>query len=235
MKLRNVDREIKEKYLGMSEDAASDWDDLIKVVNRNIKEYANIHRDFTNGVTTLTYSNDKKESIKNIIINATLSKFDRIVSDLKAIKQLYVDKAAPSTTTKDQMELSFIEKELAVMTNEELEEYYTENYLNTSISRLCVIERKKRKNNNSMQMSKVFDYESLTPTDHVTEKFDEKIKYYASIRQVASGSFVLPYESDEESEPTIKMIGWRSFFNEIENNAVRGKDIDVDYFIEYIM
>lgn len=235
MKLRNVDREIKEKYLEMSEDAASDWDDLIKVVNRNIKEYANIHREFTNGVTTLTYSNDKKESIKNIIINATLSKFDRIVSDLKAIKQLYIDKASPSTTTKDQMELSFIEKELAVMTNEELEEYYTENYLDTSISRLCMIERKKRKNNHTMQLSNVFDCEDLPSTDNVTEKIDTKIKYYASIRQVASGSFVLPYESDEESEPTIKMIGWKSFFKEIENNAVRGKDIDVDYFIEYIM
>lgn len=117
--------------------------------------------------------------------------------------------------TTDPLELSFVEKELKVMTETELMEYYKENYLDTNIVRLLQIEYKARKGHKEGKVR--VELPEYNIDDSVISRIDSDIKRTFGMRQITGTMCVFIEKVDEYGTPVPRLISWNTIFEEIEN------------------
>lgn len=215
MKLREVTQETKQKYLNEVAATVQNYDDMIKAIDTKFSKYGLLHYQQTQNVLNLAYAKEKKEELRAEIKNINITTLDTIAAQLKDIKERYIKEVTPSTAITDPLELDFIEKELKVMTDKELLDYYKENYLDTNIVRLCNIEHKARSGyREGKAMMSLPDY---GVEDDVTKKIDSEIKRTIGMRQVVGTMCAFVGRIDETGTPVPKLISWNTVFEEIEN------------------
>lgn len=231
MKLREITQETKQKYLNEVITTVQNYDAMIKTIDQKFAKYGLLHYQQTQNILDLNYAKDKKEELKVEIKNINTSTLDNIVTQLKGIKERYIKEVAPATSITDPLELSFIEKELKVMTDKELLDYYKENYLDTNIVRLCNIENKARHNSKE---GKIFmPLPEYGVEDEVTSKIDNEIKLTIGMRQVTSSRCSFVGEIDETGTPVPKITPWNTVFGEIEKrNMQRPVKVSLKDFIQ---
>lgn len=219
MKLREVSQETRNKYLNEVTTTLVNYDEMIKDIDLKFRQYGLLHYQQTQNVLNLNYARDKKEGLKVDIKNINTTTLDQVVAKLKDIKERYIKECTPATAITDPLELSFIEKELKVMTDKELLDYYKENYLDTNIVRLVNIEYKAR---NHHQDGKVMmPLPEYGVDDIVTSKIDKEIKVTAGMRGIVGTMCVFVGEIDDTGSPVPKIISWNTVFEQVEKRNMQ--------------
>ncbi len=229
MKLRQITDEQKQSFMDEARAVIENWDDFIKQIDGKLKKYGMVHLSQTKEVMGLRLAKERKEELIAAMKNLNVSTIDDIVTDLKEIKERYINKIAPQKATTDPLELSFIEKELLVMKDEEVVDYYKENYLDKNITRLCKIEFNRRKNLNGVNLVPLQDF---GVQDSVTDEIDKSIKFYLGLRQFTSNSCCFIGAIEETGTPVPKMIAWTTIISEVEHrNMQRNVHVSLKDFI----
>lgn len=214
MKLREVTEATKAKYLNQVDAITKDYDDMISKINGKFAKYGLIQYQMSQGILDTNYAKKQKEALKTEIKNINVTTLDQIVEKLKAIKEAYIKEVAPATAITDPLELSFIEKELKVMTDKELLDYYKENYMDTNIVRLIEIEHKARHGYKDGKV--VMPLPEYGVEDGVTKQLDAEIKTAIAMRSVVSTMCVFVGAIDETGTKVPKMISWGTVFEQVE-------------------
>ncbi|WP_313563198.1 hypothetical protein, partial [Ruminiclostridium cellobioparum] len=187
---------------------------MIKNMDQKFEKYGLIHYQQTQNILSLAYAQEQKDALKAEIRNINISTLNQIVADLKAIKEEYIKESIPLATT-DPLELSFVEKELKVMTETELMEYYKENYLDTNIVRLLQIEYKARKGHKEGKVR--VELPEYNIDDSVISRIDSDIKRTFGMRQITGTMCAFIEKVDEYGTPVPRLISWNTIFEQIEN------------------
>lgn len=214
MKLRQITEESKKNYLQKVAATVYSYTPMIKNMDQKFEKYGLIHYQQTQNILSLAYAQEQKDALKAEIRNINISTLNQIVADLKAIKEEYIKESIPLATT-DPLELSFVEKELKVMTETELMEYYKENYLDTNIVRLLQIEYKARKGHKEGKVR--VELPEYNIDDSVISRIDSDIKRTFGMRQITGTMCVFIEKVDEYGTPVPRLISWNTIFEEIEN------------------
>ena len=220
MKLREVTAETKEKFVNQVTAITQDYDAMIKAINSKLAKYCLTHYQQSQGILALNYSRVQKEALKVEIKNTNVSALDHIVVTLKTIKESYIKEVTPATAITDTLELGFIEKELTVMNDKELMEYYQENYLDSNITRLIQIEHKKR--HGAAEGALFMPLPEYGVVDEVTKQIDAEIKAAVAMRSVTGSMCVFVGSLDETGTKVPKMISWGTVFEQAEQRNKSG-------------
>lgn len=214
MKLREVSEAQKQKYNYDITSVTKDYDGMISKINGLLLQYGDVHYRMTNDIISVNHAKERKEALKVDIKNTNIATLDLIITKLKDIKEKYIKDIAPVTAITDTLELSFIEKELRVMKDKELLDYYKENYLDTNIVRLIEIEYKTRKDHKDSSV--IRELPKYSAVDTFTTRIDNEVKTVVGLRQVVGHSlcFQVPVE-DESTKPV--MIPWTTVLQQVEN------------------
>lgn len=219
MKLRQVTEEVKQKYLNEVTATVQDYDAMIKAIDAKLVPYGAAHFQQTKGVLSLNYAKEKKDALKVEIKNINTSALDSIISKLKGIKERYIKEVAPATATTDPLELSFIEKELKVMTESEFREFYEVNYLDTNIVRLCNIENKAR--HGYKDGKTVMPLPEYGVEDGITKRIDKEVKTAVAMRSTVETMCVFAGAIDETGSVVPKMLPWNTVFEQVEKRNMK--------------
>ncbi len=214
MKLRQITEESKKNYLQKVAATVYSYTPMIKNMDQKFEKYGLIHYQQTQNILSLAYAQEQKDALKAEIRNINISTLNQIVADLKAIKEEYIKESIPLATT-DPLELSFVEKELKVMTETELMEYYKENYLDTNIVRLLQIEYKARKGHKEGKVR--VELPEYNIDDSVISRIDSDIKRTFGMRQITGTMCAFIEKVDEYGTPVPRLISWNTIFEQIEN------------------
>lgn len=215
MKLREVTEERKNYFENKVISTLNNYNDMIAETDKMLFRYGVIHYNQTQNKYSLQFAKEQKEALKVEIKNLNVSTLDKVIADLKEIKENYIDEIGPKVSTTDIIELNFIEKELKVMSDSELLDYYKENYLDKNITRLVKIEYRGRKgliNGNRI----IIDLPDYDVKDDMTINLDTQIKKVVGLRQVASNMCSFVGEIDSTGTPVPKLIPWNTVFANVE-------------------
>lgn len=214
MKLREITEAQKQKYMYDITSVTKNYDEMIPKINGLLLQYGSIHYKMTIDEISVNYAKDQKEALKVQMKNINVTALDQIVATLKETKEKYIKDIAPVTAITDPLELSFIEKELKVMKDSEVQDYYKENYLDSNIARLVEIEWKARhgyKDGNAM-----IELPKYSAVDPITKRIDQEIKTVVGLRQVADMMFCYQEPADDDSTKPV-MIPWSTVLQQVEN------------------
>ena len=214
MKLRELTEAQKQKYLYDITSVTKNYDEMIHKINGLLLQYGDMHYKMTVDMISVNYAREQKEALMVQLKNTNVTALDQIIITLKDTKEKYIKDIAPVTAITDPLELSFIEKELKVMKDAEILEYYKENYLDSNITRLIEIEWKTRNGyKDGKIMMELPKYDAVDP---ITNRIDQEIKTVVGLRQVADMmcSFQEP-ATDESTKPV--MIPWNTILQQVEN------------------
>lgn len=217
MKLRKITQEKRQEFLDEVTSVIENWDDFIRQIDGKLKKYGMLHLNQTQEVIGLRFAKEKKEELVVAMKNLNVSTIDDIISNLKDIKERYINKIAPQKATTDPLELSFIEKEIQVMKEADLLAYYKENYLDKNIVRLCRIEFNRRTNVVGQSIIPM----EYVPEDYVTKQIDEQIKFYVGLRQFTGSSCCFIGEIEETGSPVPKYVSWSTIISEVEHRNMQ--------------
>lgn len=217
MKLRKITQEKRQEFLDEVTSVIENWDDFIRQIDGKLKKYGMLHLNQTQEVIGLRFAKEKKEELVVAMKNLNVSTIDDIISNLKDIKERYINKIAPQNATTDPLELSFIEKEIQVMKEADLLAYYKENYLDKNIVRLCRIEFNRRTNVVGQSIIPM----EYVPEDYVTKQIDEQIKFYVGLRQFTGSSCCFIGEIEETGSPVPKYVSWSTILSEVEHRNMQ--------------
>ncbi|WP_294170761.1 hypothetical protein [uncultured Clostridium sp.] len=215
MKLREVTQERKDYYENKVVLTLNNYDKMITEVDNKLFRYGAIHHDFCVGKYSLGYAKEKKEDIKVEIKNINVTTLDNIVAELKNIREDYIKEIVPETSTTDLVELNLIEKELKVMSDSELLEYYKENYLDKNIIRLVQVEYKARNGFKDSNKARL-ELPKYDVKDTFITKIDTEIKRVVGLRQVVSNMCSFVGEVSATGSPVPKLIPWNTIFENVE-------------------
>lgn len=217
MKLREITEEQKKKYMNEVTSITTNYDTMLQSINSLLFQYGDVHYHMTHNTYTVNYAKEKKDALKVEMKNINVSALDRVIATLKDIKARYIKDIAPVTAITDTLELSFIEKELEVMKDNEIQEYYKENYLDSNIVRLIEIEWKKRngyKNGNAMLSLPKYD-----TVDSITKRIEQEIKLAVGLRQVVDSMCCFEEPTTNEGTNPV-MIPWNTILSEVEKRNI---------------
>lgn len=214
MKLREITEAQKQKYMYDIISVTKDYDGMIQKINGLLLQYGNIHYRMTIDEISVNYAKEQKAALKVEMLNTNVSTLDQIVEKLKGTKEKYIKDIAPVTAITDPLELSFIEKELKVMKDSEVLDYYKENYLDSNITRLIEIEWKTRKGYKDGQV--MMELPKYSAVDPITERIDQEIKTVVGLRQVTSKMCCFQEPAADDSTKPV-MIPWNTILQQVEN------------------
>jgi hypothetical protein len=212
MKLREITQAQKGQYLSDIQNIILDYSAMIKEINVKLASFGLLHYQQTRNVYTVEYVKENKAVLLVDMKNINVMVLDSNLTRLKELREKYIKDIAPVTAITDPLELSFIEKELKVMKDEELLEYFKENYLDTNICRLIQIEHKARNGyKDGKFVAALPEYEAI---DYITGQIDEAIKTIVALRQLVS-SMLCFQEIVGDTVRTV-MISWDNIVKEVE-------------------
>lgn len=216
MKLREITQERKKYFENKVISTLNNYNDMITETDKMLFRYGVIHYNQTQNKYSLQFASEQKEALKVEIKNLNVSTLDKVIADLKEIKESYINEIVPEVSTIDPIELNFIEKELKVMSDSELLNYYKENYLDKNITRLIKIEYKDRNGDRAIMELPSYDIE-----DDITSNIDTEIKKVVGLRQVASSMCSFVGEIDSTGTPVPKLIPWNTIFANVEKRNMQ--------------
>jgi hypothetical protein len=214
MKLRELTEAQKVKYMNDITGITRNYDDMIHKINGLLLQYGDIHYKMTINMLNVNYAREQKDAYKVQIKIINTSALDQIIATLKDTKEKYISDIAPVTAITDILELSFIEKELKVMTDGELQEYYKVNYLDTNIVRLVEIEWKTRKGYKDGNL--MISLPEYGVADPITNRIDQEIKMVVGLRQVVDSMCCFQEPAADGSTKPV-MIPWNTILQQVEN------------------
>lgn len=212
MKLREITQAQKGQYLSDIQKIILDYSAMIRDINVKLASFGLLHYQQTRNIYTVEYVKENKAVLLVDMKNINVMVLDSNLTRLKELREKYIKDIAPVTAITDPLELSFIEKELKVMKDEELLEYFKENYLDTNICRLIQIEHKARNGyKDGKFVAALPEYEAI---DYITGQIDEAIKTIVALRQLVS-SMLCFQEIVGDTVRTV-MISWDNIVKEVE-------------------
>lgn len=215
MKLRELTEAQKQKYNYDITSITKDYDGMISKINGVLLQYGDVHYRMTNDIISVNHAKEKKEAFKVELKNVNVTTLDQIVVKLKDTKEKYIKEIAPVTAITDPLELSFIEKELKVMKDAEVLDYYKENYLDSNITRLIEIEWKSRKGYKDGKV--MVELPKYSAVDRITNRIDQEIKMVVALRSVANS--MLCFQEPTESGTKPVMMPWDNILEQVENRS----------------
>lgn len=178
MQMKELTQPEKQKYIDKMVLATTDFNDMFNQMNKKLLAYSDVHYKMTKDIISVNHAKEQEKILTVEIKNINRQALDQAVTNLQALREEYLKEYAPKKEpTTDPLELSFIEKELAVMSENELNTYCNENYLDANILRLCKIEFKKR--------NKIF-IEKTNYSDNITNTIDNEINAVIALRSISS-------------------------------------------------
>ena len=210
MKFREITEETKQQYREEVNQAATNFDDAVKAVNKVLLEYGVTHFKMAQNILTVDHATTQKNELKVKVKNIAVDSYDAAIENLKAIRERYLKEFMPDVTpVTDPAQLMIIERELQVMTDDELLAFYNENYADSNLCRLCVVEQKQRKGHK--EGAAYVEFPEFAPQDAIMNQIDENIKKLVGCRSAASSMFIVTAVAGD-----IKMIPWNTVFHEVE-------------------
>lgn len=186
-------------------------------LNSEIEKIVNEYGDIWLGVSNnRVHPVMAEESHKKLLLKAQeTNKYHTMAAleELFKIKREYLEAVMPSENNKyDLVELTLLEKELSVMTDAQLEKYYEEIWTDNSLSRLVIVELKKRAiaKNGSAEYVNILTRDGYS--DDFTKEADELIRFTTAISRDSDNTFCYI------SNPVTRMthpIRWATIFNYI--------------------
>ncbi|MBB2184784.1 hypothetical protein H0486_18165 [Lachnospiraceae bacterium MD1] len=214
MKLRELTEAQKQKYMSDITGITKNYDEMIHKINGLLLQYGDIHYKMTVDMLSVNYAREQKEALKMQLKNTNVTALDQIIATLKDTKEKYIKDIAPVTAITDPLELSFIEKELKVMKDSEVMDYYKENYLDSNITRLIEIEWKARHGYKDGKI--MMELPKYSAVDPITNRVDQEIKAVVGLRQVADMMLCFQEPAADDSTKPV-MIPWNTILQEVEN------------------
>lgn len=212
MKLREITQAQRGQYLSDIQRIILDYSGMIREINTRLASYGLLHYQQTRNIYAVEYVKENKAALMVEMKNINVTALDGNLTRLKELREKYIQDIAPVTAITDPLELSFIEKELKVMKDEELLEYYKENYLDTNICRLIQIEHKTRNGyKDGKFVATLPEYETV---DYITGQIDEAIKTIVALRQLVSSMLCFSEIVGNTVRPV--MISWDNIVKEVE-------------------
>lgn len=244
MILREIPVATRDQYLEEMNSILLGFSEMTKEMDTKLAEYGAIHNKFTHDIFSLSHATNEKLRLKDELVNLNANTLDHIVDKLNDLRERYVNEAIPNSPETEyespEMEkldeltklvkLSFIEKELKVMKDDELLEYHKEHYLEDSIAKLCEIEYKSRKGYREGNIL-------FTPLpvygvdDSTTKSINNWIKKIIAMRSVTKDTFVMnSLSSLGVPAPIIK--SWSHILEQVEKrNQKREFKVSVAEFL----
>ena len=230
--MKAVSEEQKKKFLSRINDNMTSYDALIKDVNKVLLEYGREFFGYTSGRVTESYIREHKDNMLAGIGLASRKALSDMAAALEQLKADYISESYPADTTTDPLELSFVGKELEVMTSEELRIFYEENFTDANKVRLFDIEVKRRSRSDDQSkrtegnwLSTVKDEFEIR--DGVTKKISERIKLVNGMRSLSDGVLYL-LAANENQELSINQASYQELIRTVESRSAMAMPQNVD-------
>ena len=229
MKLREITQEQRAKYLSDIQKIILDYQGMISEIDKRLASYRVIQYQQAQNVITLSHAKGQKEPLLVEMKNINAIALDEKVAALNELKEKHIEDVAPVTAITYTLELSFIEKELKVMTDQELQVYYKENYLDTNICQLIKIEHKGRSYKDNKTMLPLPEY---GVEDYISGQIDNAIHTIMALRQLAQSTLGMQ-QLDGGALKNV-MIPWNQIIHEIEvRNLSSNTKVTVNEMFNY--
>lgn len=232
--MKVVNEELKKKFLSRINDNMTIYDALIKDVNKALLEYGSEFFGYTSGRVTESYIREHKENMLTGIGLASRKAFSDMSAALEQLKADYIIESYPADTTTDPLELSFVGKELEVMTSEELRAFYEENFNDANKVRLFDIEVKRRSRSDDQSRRTEGNWlssvkEEFEIRDSVTEKIGERIKLVTGLRSF-SGNVLYFLSIGEDGGVMTKLNPLSDIIRTVESRSRMAMPQQVDVY-----
>jgi 23S rRNA pseudoU1915 N3-methylase RlmH len=157
-----------------------------------------------------------------------------MISELNQLKEDYIKECFPESVTTDPLELDFIGKELEVMSRDELEKFYQDNFRDSNKMRLFAIEAKRRSRSEDSELkmdaaSLKMLQDSHSIQDRVIKVIDERIKYLNAMMQLSSAGLYL-VKIDEEGDMQCKQISFKDVAAVVNGRSTMAMPQEIDIF-----
>lgn len=229
-----VTQEQQQKFIGRINDSISLYNNLIKEVNKSLLSYVREYFDYTKGKITPEYIIETRSNLLTGIHVAEKSTFTEMISALNQLKEEYIKECFPESVTTDPLELDFIGKELEVMSRDELEKFYQDNFRDSNKMRLLAIEAKRRSRSEDSELKtdaaalKMLQ-DSHSIQDRVIKAIDERIKYVDAMIQLSSSGLYL-IKIDEEENMQCKLVSFNDIAAVVNGRSTMVMPQEIDIF-----
>lgn len=187
-----VSEDKKNNVIGKINNSLNIYKDFIHEVNKTLLSYGREYHDYTKGKITAEFIQGLSSVTTAGIVEGEKKAFIDMIAALEQLKADYIKENYPEQSTEDQLELDFIGKELEVMSREELEAFYMDNFLDKNKMRLFDIEIKKRSRSTDGSLRDDAAYLSVRKEQYFLHdgailKISERIKLIDAMRQMCNG------------------------------------------------
>lgn len=175
--------------------------DISSLFKPLMMEYRKVYVGFARGEYTQDFYNKKRQDFIMKMQELQVNLLNGMIEELVKVKEEHLA-IEPKQETKDLVELSLIEKELEVMTDDELVDFYRANVGDANLMRLFNITLKKNdiKKKGSMDVVKI-KINQIEDTDGTVRFIDDFIRQLETIKiSVEKGRFVVHALSADSAE-----------------------------------
>lgn len=169
------------------------------------------------------HPNEAQENTDSLLLKAQETNTKHTVEALEELLKIKTDYKntimPPSSNKYDVVEISILEKEMSVMTDDELEQYYKENWLDDMLTRLIVVQKKKRALAKHGITAGVTILTRETYSDSFTKEIDEFISFVNAIAMGANTRFIYVYNPITK---TVFTQSWEAIFRYIRVKSHNG-------------
>ena len=193
--MRSATLEQTNKYLNALTSKVQNMKSAVPEINKLLYEYGVVYNQYKRNITTNDYRMKVRKETMDKIAELSRGRYVALMDELTRIKEEYIKELLPDTVTTDPAELSLISKELEVMDEKELKDFYSESFTDPNKKRLFDIELKRRtrsgKESVKAEAEQIRLYaDNYRYTDNVTEQYDSRIKIADSGRQLSGSGYV---------------------------------------------
>lgn len=202
--------EQRAKYRNRLTNVFPVYDRMVNKANSVLFEYAKAHNGLAQELVHPNVAQEKKELLKVEVKQVCQTHMIEAIQIVKDIKSEYLAEVMPIVDMKqDMVELTLLEKEIAILSDEEFIKYYEENWLDNVISRLCALEIKRRGLPNPMLAKDSY-------SDDLTKTIDEQLRMTLAIERSVNNMLILPKFAGETKIGVNSPIQWDFIFRQIE-------------------
>lgn len=193
--MRSATLEQTNKYLNALTSKVQNMKSAVPEINKLLYDYGVVYNQYKRNITTNDYRMKVRKETMDKIAELCRGRYVALMDDLTRMKEEYIKELMPDTVTTDPTELSLISKELEVMDEKELKDFYSESFTDPNKKRLFDIELKRRTRSGKESLKAEAENIRLYAdnyhyTDNVTEQYDNRIKIADSGRQLSGSGYV---------------------------------------------
>lgn len=187
---------------------------IYQKLNTSIEKIINDYGDVWERLSrSQLHPNQAEESHKELLLKAQNTNQKYLTDALEhlfRVKSEYLEAILPSVNTKhDILEITLLEKELSVMSDADLDKFYNENWQDNALSRLSLVEMKKRSIAKHGSAAYVTALTRDNHKDDFTKEVDSLIKFATVMLRDSGNTFY--YISDPVTRKTHPAT-WTSIF-----------------------